>query len=234
MVDPNELSHTLVQLAASSNFNMSNGIAGLTATSSNNPEIEVPFLGQPLFPFPFILQHLASQQLMPPTTGAPSTMPAITMPSVDFKSTSVSQTTNVQIPLEATSPLNNETARFHGRHSIWRHFEVQREKSVYRCQVPGCTATYTWPPSTTVAGRHLRDKHANVYAQVQNDEADRRNRKRVIEVASVQQKIDGNGSNESGGARSSFDATLSPPSTTAGEPSPPPFMMEPPLKKSTL
>ncbi|KAI6187236.1 hypothetical protein M3Y98_00220800 [Aphelenchoides besseyi] len=126
----------------------------------------------------------------------------------------------------------NKTAPFHGRHSIWRHFEVQRDKSVYRCQVPGCTATYTWPPSTTVAGRHLRDKHSNVYAQVLNDEADRRNRKRVIEVASIQQRTDGNRRNESGTARSSFDATLSPPSTTAGEPSTPPFIMEPSLKRA--
>ncbi|KAI6200459.1 hypothetical protein M3Y96_00736300 [Aphelenchoides besseyi] len=232
MVDPNELSRTLVQLAASSNFNMPNGIPAVGAARTNNPEIDMPFLAQPLFPFPFILQHLASQQLMPPTTGAASTMPAISMPSVEFNSTSVQQTANVQIPMEANSPLTNETARFHGRHSIWRHFEVQRDKSVYRCQVPGCTATYTWPPSTTVAGRHLRDKHANVYAQVLNDEADRRNRKRVIEVASVQQKTDGNRSNESGSARHSFDATLSPPSTTAGEPSPPPFIMEPSLKRA--
>ncbi|KAI6187241.1 hypothetical protein M3Y98_00221600 [Aphelenchoides besseyi] len=105
------------------------------------------FFNQPVFPFSYIMQQLASRQLMPPTTGA------------------VQQTAKVQVSTEVNSPLTNKTARFHGRHTIWRHFEVQRDKSVYRCQVPGCTATYTWPPSTTVAGRHLRDKHANVYAQ---------------------------------------------------------------------
>ncbi|KAI6187201.1 hypothetical protein M3Y98_00216600 [Aphelenchoides besseyi] len=170
------------------------------------------FFNQPFFPFSYIFENLALRQLMPPTA--------------------VQQTANVQIPMEANSPPTNKPAPFHGRHSIWRHFEVQRDKSVYRCQVPGCTATYTWPPSTTVAGRHLRDKHANVYAQVLNDEADRRNRKRVIEVASIQQRTDGNRRNESGTARSSFDATLSPPSTTAGEPSTPPFIMEPSLKRA--
>ncbi|KAI6200484.1 M protein repeat protein [Aphelenchoides besseyi] len=56
--------------------------------------------------------------------------------------------------------------------------------------------------------------------------------KRVIEVASIQQRTDGNRRNESGTARSSFDATLSPPSTTAGEPSTPPFIMEPSLKRA--
>jgi hypothetical protein len=48
-----------------------------------------------------------------------------------------------------------------------------------------CSAAYTWPPSTTVAGRHLRDKHPDIYAQVLNEEADRRNRKRAAEVGPV-------------------------------------------------
>jgi hypothetical protein len=60
-----------------------------------------------------------------------------------------------------------------------------RDENIYKCHVGECNASYSWPPSTTVAGRHLRDKHPEIYAQVLNEEADRRNRKRAAEVGAT-------------------------------------------------
>lgn len=138
MIEPDDLTHL--------NLN------GLGLTDPSN----LPFLPQPLFPFPLLLQQLTQQNLLA-STSTPQTPKALKKVS---------------------------ESKFHGRHSIWRHFNVQRELNLYRCEVASCAATYTWPPSTTVAGRHLRDKHPEVYNQVLNEEADRRNRKRNAEVNS--------------------------------------------------
>ncbi|CAD5218894.1 unnamed protein product [Bursaphelenchus okinawaensis] len=109
-----------------------------------------------LLNFPFLFQQLNNHLTSPPTPPQPATQ---------------------------SSHKSSADAKFHGRHSIWRHFKVQRELNVYKCEVGLCTATYTWPPSTTVAGRHLRDKHPEVYNQVLNEETERRNRKRAAECS---------------------------------------------------
>lgn len=57
-----------------------------------------------------------------------------------------------------------------------------------------------------MAGRHLRDKHPDIYAQVLNEEADRRNRKRAAEVG-----VPNSASNTQTGALS--DGSYSPPSS---------------------
>jgi hypothetical protein len=140
-------------------------------SSSNVPNQD--YMAQlPLFSFPLLLQQWSNNQplVSPPTT------------------TTITNQASTPTPLQTSNSFdsNNGTnnSKFHGRHSIWRHFRVARDDNVYRCLVEECTAAYTWPPSTTVAGRHLRDKHPDIYSQVLNEEADRRNRKRAAEVGS--------------------------------------------------
>ena len=74
--------------------------------------------------------------------------------------------TNATAGVVALADAAPMPTRFHGRHSIWRYFQVLREESVYHCSVENCFAAYAWPPSTTVAGRHLRDKHPHMYRRV--------------------------------------------------------------------
>ncbi|KAI1714577.1 unconventional myosin-XVIIIa [Ditylenchus destructor] len=65
---------------------------------------------------------------------------------------------------------------FNGRHAIWQFFDCSKpESGAYYCQAsPGCNSSYSWPPSTTVAGRHLRDRHPEIYNQVMEEEASRK------------------------------------------------------------
>uniref|UniRef100_A0A915E5W1 Uncharacterized protein n=1 Tax=Ditylenchus dipsaci TaxID=166011 RepID=A0A915E5W1_9BILA len=74
-------------------------------------------------------------------------------------------------------PLNfSASNQFNGRHAIWQYFEVgQQHTGAYYCRAtPTCTSSYSWPPSTTVAGRHLRDRHLDVWNKVVEEEAMRK------------------------------------------------------------
>lgn len=153
MVDPKELecsklnSHLTPQMDFSAALNVYRNLCATTNNAANNNVSgqENPYLNSPLplFSFPLLLQQLASggttpisnPQLMSPTTIQPS------------------QPTPTNSTLKTASSFDSNngatTSKFHGRHSIWRHFRVMRDENVYRCQVNECAATYTWPPSTT-------------------------------------------------------------------------------------
>src|SRR4051794_39765980 len=51
----------------------------------------------------------------------------------------------------------NSQYTFGGRHSMWQYFDVSRQHTgAYYCRASAeCQCAYSWPPSTTVAGRHL-------------------------------------------------------------------------------
>lgn len=65
---------------------------------------------------------------------------------------------------------------FTGRHTMWSYFDVSRQHTgFYYCQCTrDCTSSYTWPPSTTVAGRHLRDRHPEIFLRIMEVEAARK------------------------------------------------------------
>lgn len=81
---------------------------------------------------------------------------------------------------------------FSGRHAIWAYFDVtQTIPGTYFCRASSeCQSAYSWPPSTTVAGRHLRDRHPEVYYKAMGEET---NRKRSDTFLN-QQKNSGSGS----------------------------------------
>lgn len=65
---------------------------------------------------------------------------------------------------------------FSGRHAMWGYFDVSRQHTgYYYCKAEAeCNSAYTWPPSTTVAGRHMRDRHPEVYVRIMEEEAVRK------------------------------------------------------------
>lgn len=118
-----------------------------------NPE--APYLiPSPIFPLPLVLQQLvAASQTLNPSLISSTTLP-ISQP-ISTANTQKKSSNGIDLNNGSTTTIKSNNNKFHGRHSIWRFFCVVREESIYRCLVGECTATYTWPPSTTVAGKYF-------------------------------------------------------------------------------
>jgi hypothetical protein len=141
MVDPKELE--LHINASNMDFSAALNVYRNLCASNNtlSASQENAYLSPPLFSFPLLLQQLASNTV----TAASSAL-------VSPTSIQPSQPTSTPSTLKTASSFDSNTgtnSKFHGRHSIWRHFRVLREENVYRCQVGECSAAYTWPPSTS-------------------------------------------------------------------------------------